>query len=138
MKEFKITGGCQCGAIRYTVDAPARSLIHCHCSMCRKLHGALFVTFSEIPRERFRLEEGAENIGIFDSSERVSRHFCKTCGSNLYCLETNTPDYVYLSTGTIDDATHPGHPDNKVKHIFVGSMVGWYEINDNFPRHEEF
>ena len=36
MAEFKLTGGCFCGGVRYTITAPAVDTHHCHCSICRK------------------------------------------------------------------------------------------------------
>ena len=41
MTEFPIQGGCHCGAVRYTLVAPALSVQHCHCSRCRKVYGHL-------------------------------------------------------------------------------------------------
>lgn len=35
-----ITGHCECGAVRYSARGPITDFSHCHCSMCRRLHGA--------------------------------------------------------------------------------------------------
>ncbi len=43
-----IEGGCQCGTLRYAADGEVSDLSHCHCSMCRKLHGAAYVTFAAV------------------------------------------------------------------------------------------
>ncbi len=67
MSDFKRTGGCQCGAVRYTIDAPVTMTGHCHCSMCRKVHGALMVTYSIIPRDHFSIDQGADSLATFDS-----------------------------------------------------------------------
>ena len=37
-------GGCLCGDVRFTVDWPSKWIAHCHCSMCRRAHGAAYVT----------------------------------------------------------------------------------------------
>ena len=43
---FPLAGGCQCDAVRYTLNAAARGVVHCHCSICRKIHGALSVAYA--------------------------------------------------------------------------------------------
>ena len=68
MSDIDLAGGCQCGTVRYRVTAAATRTFHCHCSMCRKLHGAVFVTFSTVPEDGFAIERGEESLGRFESS----------------------------------------------------------------------
>ncbi len=136
-EEFKLTGGCQCGAVRYTMSAPATDTVHCHCSMCRKVHGALFATFSAIPADAFRIDRGADNLTAFESSPGNPRRFCKSCGSQIYTMMPGDST-AYILTGTLDDGAHPGHPVGKERHIFVASKVPWYELTDDLPKIEEF
>ena len=35
----RLTGNCLCGAVRWSYDAPLATMLHCHCSVCRKHHG---------------------------------------------------------------------------------------------------
>ncbi len=35
-----IAGGCLCGTVRFRVRTPTLFCAHCHCSMCRRNHGA--------------------------------------------------------------------------------------------------
>ena len=46
-------GSCLCGAIRYEIDGPLGAAGHCHCTMCRKAHGAAFGTYSRVKRDAF-------------------------------------------------------------------------------------
>lgn len=138
MAAFELKGGCQCGTVRYVVSEPARALSHCHCSMCRKLHGAIYVTFSEVPRTGFRIERGADNLAEYQSSPGNHRHFCRTCGCQLYTEIDSTPDAVYYATGTLDGGAHPGHPKSREQHIFVGSKVPWFKIADDLPQKDEY
>ena len=55
---MKIAGSCLCGGVRFTARLPSSFCGHCHCSMCRRSHGAGFVTWFAIPREQFSLDEG--------------------------------------------------------------------------------
>ncbi len=137
MSEFvPITGRCQCGAVEYRVDAPAIELYHCHCSICRRVHGALFATYATVPRDKLVVFKGAENLSTYGSSSVVRRHFCRTCGCHLILDDDRWPERRWYTPGTCDG--HPGHPPGSEKHIFVGSKVPWYRIADGLPEHERF
>ena len=41
-----LSGHCECGRIRYQVDTGIKDFSHCHCSQCRRLHGAAYATFA--------------------------------------------------------------------------------------------
>ena len=134
MTEFRRTGGCQCGAVRYSIHAPATVTEHCHCSMCRKIHGTVMVTFSHVAKDKFVLEKGKENLSVFDSSPPVHRHFCKTCGCQLFALDDDHPEIVEVATGTFDGGAHPGHPESSLRHIYFKSKVPWLEVKDELPK----
>ena len=137
MAKTKLAGGCQCGAARYSIDAPAIETAHCWCGMCRKIHGAIMVTFSIFPKDKFTLEKGGDDLGCYRSSPPARRYFCKNCGCPLYILSDNHPDIVELATGTLDGGAHPGHPDGKLCHMWVGSKVSWHPITDDLPQYEK-
>src|SRR5262245_48028906 len=95
-------GSCLCGVVRYEVNGPLRHITHCHCSMCRKQHGAAFATYAPVRRERFRIVTGADAIARFPSSSTVSREFCSRCGSSLFWSTSERPDVVSIALGTLD------------------------------------
>ena len=83
------TGGCLCAAVRYTLaDAPDH-YDACHCSMCRKTSGG--VGFGINVPDGGITWEGAENIGIYKSSEWAERAFCKICGSSPHRTSKTMP-----------------------------------------------
>ena len=127
-----IQGGCQCGRVRYEAHSAVSDLSHCHCSMCRKLHGAAFVTFAAVARGSFRWSAGEEVLGTYASSETSDRIFCSNCGSQLLVDYKPEPDEVYVTMGTVD-----GNPDcPPAYHQFVGSKAPWHEIGDGQPQHD--
>lgn len=136
-RAFRLTGGCQCRSVRYVIHAPAIETGHCHCSICRRLHGAIFFTYSIFPRDKFVFEQGEDNLSRYQSSEIITRLFCTTCGSHVVDLEDDGKDQIHVSTGTLDGGAHPGHSDTACRHIFVGSKVPWYEIADDLPQSDE-
>jgi len=131
-------GGCQCGAVRYRVTAAAREIYHCHCSMCRKLHGALYATWAVVPRGRLEVSQGDESLGTFESSSGVRRRFCRSCGCPLFCEIDSDPDFDWFTPGTLDGGPHPGHEVDRERHIFVGSKVDWLEIHDDLEQYREY
>lgn len=71
------TGGCQCGAVRYEVDATLDQPVTCNCSRCQRLGSVLVFA----PRDKFTLLSGEDNLSEYLFNKRVIRHlFCKTCG----------------------------------------------------------
>jgi hypothetical protein len=128
-----LMGGCQCGAVRFEIDADRlRHITHCHCGMCRKIHGAAFATYAPVPRRRFRVVSGSDTMRSYRSSERVTREFCVTCGCPLLWSTDAFADWVAIPLGALDDDPG-GKPE---AHIFVANRASWFEIADSLPQHE--
>ena len=138
MSDANLTGGCLCHAVRYRVEGPALEVCHCHCQMCRKIHGALFASFAVVKADRFRITEGEEKLTCYGSSPGVRRYFCATCGGQVYSELEQTPTVVFFTVGSLDQGVHPGHEPGKEQHIFVGSKIPWHEIRDDLPPFEEW
>lgn len=137
MPDFQpVTGHCQCGAVAYRVDAPPHDIYHCHCSMCRRCHGTVFATYALVPKDKLTILKGADNLSTYDSSKGVHRQFCKTCGCQMFITDEGKPELRWYMPGTADN--HPGHEVADEKHIFVGSKLPWYRIQDNLPQYEEY
>src|SRR5712672_2077334 len=76
-----LTGGCQCGAIRFALSAPPLKVSICHCRMCQKAVGAPFASFADIDRGDFTWTRGKP--AAFRSSFFAERDFCADCGTPL-------------------------------------------------------
>lgn len=113
-----LTGGCQCGAIRYALHALPRQVSVCHCRMCQKATGAPFATFADIAKEGFVWTRGKP--ASFRSSSIAERDFCKACGTPLSYRLTDG-DSIGILTGTFD------RPDRLVPKLQFGteSRLGW-------------
>ena len=127
-----ITGKCECGKIKYEVDSDISDFSHCHCSQCRRLHGAAFASFGAVPRNKFILLSGKTDLKHYASSETSDRVFCRNCGSNILVTVESEPNEIYLAMGSIDGdpLCPPGY------HQFVGSKAPWYEICDQLPQYD--
>ncbi len=125
-----LNGSCLCRAVRYQIDGVVDHLSHCHCSQCRKAHGAAFASYGHVRYVDFRLTAGAEAIASYRASAHATRTFCRVCGSNLQWCPSASTEYFALALGTLDD--DPGaRPE---RHIFVGSKAPWYSIADPLPQ----
>lgn len=138
MTDDPLEGGCQCGAVRYRVAAAASEVYHCHCSMCRKLHGALFATWAIVPRGRVEVTRGQDALATYESSPGVRRRFCRNCGCQLFSEIDSDPDFDWFTPGTLDGGVHPGHDRDREKHIFVGSKVTWFGIHGDLKQYDEY
>ncbi len=124
-------GSCLCGRVRYEVTGGIRSVTHCHCSMCRKAHGAAFATYGAVKREQFRWLQGEDHLASYVSSEGITRRFCSACGANLLWLSANRfPEWFSLALGTLDTEFRP----ERQKHIHVASKAAWHDITDDWPQ----
>ncbi len=130
----KLTGRCLCEGVRYEIQGELGPIYNCHCSKCRRWHGAAFRTRATINADQFRWIQGQERVSQFYSSEHVVKSFCSVCGSNLISTYDNKPHLIGVPLGGLDQA-----PSNRCEgHIFVGSKSPWFEITDELPQHDAF
>jgi hypothetical protein len=80
--EGKVTGGCQCGAVRYRASAMLDNAHLCHCRMCQKAVGGLFAALVAAPNDA--IEWTRRQPATWRSSDHVDRGFCAACGSPLF------------------------------------------------------
>ena len=125
-----ISGFCECRRVRFEVDGEINDFSHCHCSQCRRLHGAAYASFAGVSRGQFRYISGEGDVSRYDSSDHHERVFCSTCGSNIMVVLEKEPDVYYLSMSAIDG--NPPRP--KGYHIYVGSKAPWHEISDDLEK----
>ncbi len=125
------SGRCLCGSVTWEISGKPKAAYHCHCSMCRKAHGAAFGTYYFMPTDNFYWTSKQDTVVNHRSSPGLPRAFCGTCGSVVpnYDVEGQ---HVYVPAGCHDEGV------NADSHIFVGSKAPWYDITDDLPQHEVF
>jgi len=130
MPEDSATGGCLCGAVRFRIRFPTKWCAHCHCTMCRRAHGAAFVTFVGVVAERFAIEQGEQELVRYDSSASAWRRFCRRCGSTLTFEGERWPGEVHVVLANVDD------PIDRAPqaHSYFDRAVEWVHPADDLPR----
>jgi len=126
----QVSGGCLCGAVRFTVTLPTLFCGHCHCTMCRRSHGAAYVTWLAVVRSQVTIDAGQDQLTRYESSSHGSRSFCSRCGSSLLCVSTRHPDVVDIPLAAMD-----GPIDRLPEmHVYFGDRASWTVVGDELPR----
>ncbi len=130
----KYVGSCLCGAVRFEIDEFLPEVAHCHCSMCRKFHGAAFATIAGVPRSAFRWTQGEDDLKGYTAENGTTRTFCRHCGASLmFSSPRASRDVLEIALGALDSDV-PVEPN---AHIFVGSGANWTVVTDLLPQYEE-
>jgi hypothetical protein len=121
-----LTGGCQCGAVRYRFEGTAGHSGICHCRMCQKASGNFGLALVSLPMSGFTWTRGKPCE--FRSSPPVARGFCKDCGTPLYMHDDDDTNYE-ITLGSLDDP-NSAPPKSQVG---VESKVGWFDCLATLP-----
>jgi hypothetical protein len=128
-----LRGSCLCGGVAYEISGPLSGVLNCHCSMCRKAHGAAFRTRASVKAADFRWLRGEELVTYYESSPGNQRGFCRVCGSPLLSRFDSDPSVYGLPLGALDD-----DPGKRPKlHVFVAYKAPWFDITDGLPQYPE-
>lgn len=126
-------GTCLCGGIRYEIHGPLDTVVNCHCSDCRKAHGAAFRTRASVKRKDFHWVSGADLLTRYESKPGELRTFCRVCGSNLVTEFRDSPEELGFALGTLDTDPYV----TPECHVWVSDKAPWHKIVDDLPRFEE-
>jgi hypothetical protein len=129
-----MTGGCMCGTVRYELQCEPFDCGWCHCRTCQLSSGTPAQAFACVPRGDWNVTSGGGSIRKVQSSSFGQRYFCGECGTPLYVTVDHQPDTLDFSVVTLDDpeAVPPEY------HIFWSSKIGWFNLDDDLPRHDRF
>ncbi len=96
-------GGCHCGRVRFTVEAPAElEVAECNCSIC----GMLGYWHLIVPRDAFRLLSGEEHLTSYRFNTGTAEHlFCRHCGIKSFYVPRSHPDGISVNARCLDRAT---------------------------------
>jgi hypothetical protein len=118
---MKVSGACLCRAVRFSAELPPKWVAHCHCSMCRRAHGAGFVTWAGFPREAVSLESGESLLTRHHSSPQATRSFCSRCGSMLFFESGRWPGEIHLTLASLESAEGL----EPQAHVYWSSRAPW-------------
>ncbi len=97
---MRLTGGCQCGAVRYEITERPDHASLCHCRMCQKATGGAYLASATIKPGSLRWTRGRP--ASFQSSSVAVREFCAECGTPLAFRDLSGQGHA-IALGTFDD-----------------------------------
>lgn len=102
--EQKITGGCLCGAVRYTISAPPVMARMCYCRVCQYLACGNAAVNAAFPAAAVTFTGTLKDyVSTADSGTEMHRCFCPECGVHLTSAAATRPETVFIRVGTLDD-----------------------------------
>ncbi len=124
-----LTGGCQCGAVRYGLHARPEEASFCHCRMCQRATGGAFAALACLRNADLEWTKGAPTL--FESSSIAKRGFCPSCGTPL-TFAYNTGGHINVTIGSLDD------PEGESPSIHYGmeSKRSWLKLCDGWEEQQ--
>lgn len=123
---MSLTGGCQCGAVRYRLNAKPQNAHVCHCRMCQKAMGNVFAALARVELDQIEWTRGKPSV--FMSSSIVERGFCDKCGTPLTFRYADT-NRINITLGSLDDPRTLA----PVKQYGLEGRMPWFETIAALP-----
>jgi hypothetical protein len=125
-------GSCLCGQVKFVASGFSKQAANCHCSMCRKFHGAAFGTLVSVANLKWL--SGKTLLKDYVAPNGTIRTFCNECGSSIGFRTKSQPfEQIEIAISTFDE-------DIPVKinaHIYTNYKASWHHINDDLPKFGE-
>lgn len=125
-------GSCLCGAVTIEVNGGIDSIIHCHCSKCRKSSGTAYATNGFVKKAGLIIKKGEEQISFYETAPGKKRHFCKVCASPIFSSNESFPELLRLRLGILDSYIE----ERPISHNFVSSRANWDDLDAELPRYD--
>ena len=98
--------------------------------MCRRAHGAAFVTWVSAPADQLKVDDPQQQLVGYASSPGALRQFCRRCGSSLFFRAERWPGEVHVARANVD-----GPLDRAPQmHGYYDTHVDWFSVNDDLPK----
>ena len=115
-----VTGQCLCGAVQLKMDYPAFWAWNDHSRASRLAQGAVYATYVDTWRKRFRITAGEREINRFEETGAV-RSFCRRCGTPLVYERTHSPHMINIPRALFQSRTGR----QPIYHIAIEEMQDW-------------
>ena len=125
---IRLSGGCQCGAVRYALASMPTDATICHCRMCQKAGGGAFLASATLPASDLAWTRGQP--ASFQSSSTAARDFCAACGTPL-TFKVLGEQRVSVGVGTLDEPAAVAPTEQ----IGVESRLPWWQRAAQLPSH---
>jgi hypothetical protein len=128
-----IKGECLCGNVKFEVQPPVKWCSNCHCTRCQRSHGAGFVTWFGVYKDKFKLIAGDTYLKWYDSSKRSKYGFCKNCGSSMFFKSSKWKDEIHMTLANVYKDIGVRPTDN----LYFDTHVDWLTFDDGLKRFDD-
>lgn len=129
-----MNGRCLCGEIEFAFEPVDNVAMNCHCSICRRSHGADYATQLIAKKDSLRLLSGAPLLKEYASSTHGVRAFCSNCGSRLLNYAKSGSNYLSVALSAVV-GDHGIVPSANVQ---TASKAPWVRLGKALPSFTEF
>ena len=130
MNATSARGGCLCGAVGFTVVWPSKWVAHCHCSRCRRAHGAAFVTWVGMDAAAVQIDGASGWLRWFVAETGARRGFCGRCGSPMFFESERWRGELHIARALFVDPVDRAPQ----AHAYDETRVDWVHLGDDLPR----
>ncbi|HLX14641.1 MAG TPA: GFA family protein [Bradyrhizobium sp.] len=129
-----LTGGCSCGAIRYSIASFPLLLYTCNCTDCQTASGSAFALNMPVLTKDFDILQGQPKgwRHLSPGGADVTSWFCGDCGGRIYGERAERSETVNIRAGTLDDTKWLV----PAAHMFMRSAQPWVLPAANAECHE--
>lgn len=124
-----LTGSCYCGHLEYRIEGSLGPVMNCHCSFCRRIHGAAFTTIALVPSNAVSWLPSSGTPARFETRLGNVRQFCGKCASPVW----NFSPALGLSSIIVSSLADADQP-SPWAHVNIESKAPWLVIADSLPQ----
>lgn len=123
------SGTCLCGAVSFSAALPTKWVAHCHCTRCRRAHGAAFVTWVGVAADQAVIDDACGTLRWFGHPPGGERGFCSRCGSPMFFRSGRWPGELHIARALF---AMPVDREPQA-HAYHDTHVPWVHLADDLP-----
>lgn len=129
----ELTGSCACKAVRYSVNGRIKSVVNCHCDLCKKITGGAFETIALVSERNLRVVSGEKSLVCYALTENADKYFCGICGTPIFNQNKRVPGNSMIHIGSLDKPNSISPTIN----LHCNSMLSWVRNITALEHYEE-
>lgn len=121
-----ITGGCRCGAVRYTIELDRMPRTYaCHCTLCQRASGSSFAHQMPVPESVLSVTGALRTAVVTSASGAISTSYhCEACVARLYSSNSRWPGMAIVRADTVDGSERL----MPALHIYTSTKQPWIAL----------
>lgn len=97
------TGSCFCEKVQYRITSSILTAVNCHRNSCQKAGGSVFTSLAVVKKKHFEITSGEPYPGTYKLGDRVTKHFCRCCGTPIFNSNERYPGRCMVTFGSLDE-----------------------------------